>query len=125
MKLSTLQDSSTNPLKKRKTALEQFKDKVKEYTSKGKTKIYHNITSPEAEIEKYLSENLSGDSINILEWWAKQDKIFPTLQVIAYDWLAVPASSVPCEQMFSIAGNIVTRQRNNLLPETTEALLYL
>ena len=39
---------------------------------------------------------------------------FPTLQRIAIDFLACPASSVPCERLFSGGGEIATRRHAQL-----------
>ena len=39
---------------------------------------------------------------------------FPTLQRIAIDFLACPASSIPCKQLFSGGGEIATRCRAQL-----------
>jgi len=39
--------------------------------------------------------------------------------------LTIQATSVPCEQMFSVAGNTITKTRNRLKPETACATLCL
>ena len=39
---------------------------------------------------------------------------YPTLRCIAIDFLACPASSVPCEQLFSGGGEIATKRRAQL-----------
>lgn len=50
---------------------------------------------------------------------------FPILSRIARDYLAIQASSVPCERLFSMAGLIDTNRRNRLSPETFSALQTL
>jgi hypothetical protein len=60
-----------------------------------------------------------------LIWWKTHQDEFPVLASMARDWLAVVATSVPCESVFSIAGNTITRNRNRLNPETAKALLCL
>ena len=121
---SNLRLPSTTP-KKKVSHLQQFRKLVKERTGKQGTITEDNPTDAIAEIERYLSEGRVGDAVNELEWWALQKDEFPILRAIARDWMAVPASSVPCEQMFSIAGNTITKNRNCLAPETAEALLCL
>jgi hypothetical protein len=63
--------------------------------------------------------------VDSLIWWKTHQEEFPVLASMACDWLAVVATSVPCESVFSIAGNTITRSRNRLDPETAKALLCL
>lgn len=42
---------------------------------------------------------------------------------MARDYLAIPATSVPSEQVFSVAGNILTRQRSRLSPHMINTLM--
>jgi len=44
---------------------------------------------------------------------------------MARDFLAIPATSVPSEHIFSLAGRIVDDNRTNLDPNTVEALVCL
>jgi hypothetical protein len=44
---------------------------------------------------------------------------------MAWDYLSIQASSVPCEQLFSLAGNVVSKKRNRLDKDTTRACLCL
>jgi hypothetical protein len=50
---------------------------------------------------------------------------FPTLARIARDYLAIQGSSVPLEHAFSSGGLTDTKARNQLKPETFEALQIL
>ncbi len=60
-----------------------------------------------------------------LEWWAKKEPIFPTVAQVAKSVLAIPASSVPSERIFSLAGMIVTKKRSQLSPENVDLLIFL
>ena len=60
-----------------------------------------------------------------LSWWRAHSTEYPILSKMAKDYLSVQASSVPCEQLFSLAGNIVSKKRNRLSDETTRACLCL
>ncbi len=44
---------------------------------------------------------------------------------VARAFLAVPATSVPSEQVFSKARQIITDRRNSLKPEHAEQLVFL
>ena len=44
---------------------------------------------------------------------------------MAQNYLSIQASSVPCEQLFSLAGNILSKKRNRLDENTVRACLCL
>lgn len=60
-----------------------------------------------------------------LEWWKTHEKQFPTLSKVAKKLLCIPATSVPCERVFSDAGNVVTTKRAQLNEDTVEEVLFL
>ncbi|EGN96697.1 hypothetical protein SERLA73DRAFT_58016, partial [Serpula lacrymans var. lacrymans S7.3] len=47
---------------------------------------------------------------------------YPILSMVAHDYLAIQGSSLASERAFSSAGRTGTVARNQLLPETFEAL---
>jgi hypothetical protein len=60
-----------------------------------------------------------------LNWWKANSYRFPELARMARDYMSVPASSVPSEQLFSPAGDIITKKRNRLLDSSSSALLLV
>ena len=78
----------------------------------------------EAEVNRYFMEqgDKSGDP---LLWWKNREVLYPILSKLAKKYLAIPASSVPSERIFSLAGNLVTKKRVNLLPENVHLLIFL
>lgn len=56
-----------------------------------------------------------------LQWWCNNANRFPILARMARDFLAVPASSVGPENLFSTARDVCHYRRNRLAPETIEA----
>jgi hAT family C-terminal dimerisation region len=44
---------------------------------------------------------------------------------MARDYFAIPATSVPSEQAFSIAGDLISKKRNRMAPETANELMCL
>ncbi|KAF0448988.1 zinc finger bed domain-containing protein 1-like [Gigaspora margarita] len=57
--------------------------------------------------------------------WRKHNTLFSTMAILARRYLAVPASSVPSEHLFSDAGNHVTDKRNRLDPDLLSKLVFL
>lgn len=54
-------------------------------------------------IIQYLSENVKSRKIDPIQWWQLNRPQYPILSQMAGDYLAVPASSVPSEQILSLA----------------------
>ncbi|XP_063436604.1 E3 SUMO-protein ligase ZBED1-like [Mytilus trossulus] len=67
----------------------------------------------ELELQSYLLDK-SDFNKSPLEWWSENKTKYPRLSIIAKRVLAVPATSVPSERIFSCAGLVVTKLRNRL-----------
>ena len=51
---------------------------------------------------------------NPLNWWKQKESTYPILSSIARRILCVPATSAPCERLFSYAGLTISNDRNRL-----------
>jgi hypothetical protein len=60
-----------------------------------------------------------------LAWWASNQQRFPTFASLARKYLAIPASSVPSESMFSTAGRIATPLRSGISDSAVNACLLI
>ena len=60
-----------------------------------------------------------------LKWWKENSHKLPPLSKLAKKYLCIPATSVPSEQAFSLAGYIVNQRRACLLPENVNMLVFL
>lgn len=108
-----------------KTALQRLEELVNEtiiIDNQHTTSISYNAVT---EINRFLHASRAQKDDNPLTWWHAHEKEFPILAVLARSYFAIPASSVPCEQLFSVAGNTVTKNRNSLAPEAAQATLCL
>lgn len=80
------------------------------------------------ELQIYLKSptiNLDILKCNPLGWWKINELVYPTLAKIARDYLAVPASSVPCEQIFSGGADLVTSKRSSLSADSITECMCL
>ena len=75
------------------------------------------------ELARYIGEDSTEK--NPLEWWKENSSKYPTLNKLALKYLCIPATSVPSERAFSIAGHVVNEKRASLLPETVNMMVFL
>lgn len=76
----------------------------------------------ESEIELYLRLPVIKKKANVLDWWQANGSQFPTLARMARDFMASPATSVPAEAAFSVAGQIISKRRAQL-GDTTMSII--
>lgn len=77
------------------------------------------------ELQRYRAEpSISSDDCP-LQWWYDHSGAYEKLAALARKYLASPATSVPCERLFSLAGHIVQKKRAALLPENVTKLVSL
>ena len=60
-----------------------------------------------------------------LEWWANAEHKYPLIAKFAKHMLAIPATSVPSERIFSTAGDVITASRASLKPKNVDMLIFL
>ncbi|KAE9525285.1 hypothetical protein AGLY_014353 [Aphis glycines] len=63
------------------------------------------------EIDKYLQEGLIPRHENLLKWWKDNRNVYPCLFELMKKRLCVLATSVPCERIFSKAGQTISKKR--------------
>ncbi|XP_077424041.1 E3 SUMO-protein ligase ZBED1-like [Vanacampus margaritifer] len=78
-----------------------------------------------AEVQRYLKDKPLPWTEKPLQYWFLQKTTYPHLYPVALQYLSTPASSVPCERIFSKAGEIVSQRRSRLKPSTIEQILFL
>ncbi len=77
------------------------------------------------ELNQYLIEPILPMELDILEWWKSSQRRFPNLSRMARDILAVQATSVPSEELFSSAGDMISKKRTRLSHQTVQVKLCL
>jgi hAT family protein/uncharacterized protein DUF4413 len=74
------------------------------------------------ELDRYLAIRVE-EKVKPLLWWQIHENEYPVLAKMSRDYLSIQATSVACEQAFSVAGNTITKTRNRLDPETARSIL--
>lgn len=77
------------------------------------------------ELDKYLNEQIISRHENPLLWWSERQKVYPRLYEIVKTRLCIIATSVPCERLFSKAGQVITDRRNRLQSKKISKILFL
>lgn len=77
------------------------------------------------EIDKYLLEPLIPRTADPLLWWKNNQNVYPRLFQIMKRRLCIMATSVPCERIFSKAGQTITEKRNRLDSSHFEKIIFL
>lgn len=65
------------------------------------------------------------ERVNILKWWKANESVYPRHARLARRYLAIPASSAPCERLFSTGGRVLEKRRATLKPSTARAIVFL
>ena len=113
--------SDANPPKKRKIASSLFSD----FSSSRHHRGNSALDIVESEIRRYNEEDLLDYDSDPLEWWGKHQHHYPTMAKLVRKLWCAPATSVRSEELFSLAGNVLSQRRNRLLPENVDRLVFL
>lgn len=81
--------------------------------------------SVKLELKSYVGVNSIAVTKDPLSWWKAMSTRWPMLSKLAKYYMAIQASSVPSERVFSTAGAIVTSKRSCLDPENVNTLIFL
>ena len=77
------------------------------------------------EISNYWNFATASTDTSPLDWWKAHEAEYPLLSKLAQDFLSIMATSVPCEQLFFIAGLVITKSRNRLSGNSAREILCL
>ena len=81
--------------------------------------------SVQHELELYTSDAPIARSACPLQWWKTNSTSYPLIGEVARRLLSVPATSVASECLFSRAGDVITKKRNQLSPSCADRVLFL
>lgn len=78
-----------------------------------------------SELHRYLLEEPLDLESDPLKWWHQHHTTYPHLAKFLCSVWSLVATSVSSEQVFSVAGNVVSEKRSRLLPENVDRLVFL
>lgn len=78
----------------------------------------------EDEIQMFLKEK-TDRTADPMQWWRSNQSKYPNVKLLARKYLAIPATQVSSERLFSTAGNVVTSKRGTLSQCHVEELTFL
>jgi hypothetical protein len=76
------------------------------------------------EVQRYVDESILGREQDPLLWWNNHHP-YPTLSKLVVQKFNMLTTSVPCERIFSKAGNVVSERRSRLGSQHVEKSLFL
>ncbi|KAL3212338.1 hypothetical protein MRX96_036001 [Rhipicephalus microplus] len=84
------------------------------------------LSTSEWKIKTYSEEALLKKDSDLCDWWRTVGTFrYPRLAKFCPKYLPIPATSVPSERAFSVAGEVVSVRRERLLPDHVEQLIFL
>jgi len=82
------------------------------------------VAPPQPEIERWISEEGGlGDPYKPLQWWKVHAEDFPTVSRMARDFLAIPATSVSVERLFSRSRHVCRDTRSSFKAQTITEIM--
>lgn len=78
-----------------------------------------------SELDRYLSDKKIKIKDDPLHWWHTRGEVYPTLHKFVKQYLSIPASSVPCERIFSKAGQILTEKRSRITSQKLKEMMFI
>jgi hypothetical protein len=76
------------------------------------------------EVDRYFSLNPCTGVANPHTWWRDNRASYPVLAILARKYLAIPATSVASERVFSFSGNMITDKRTRLSDDAVSDMVF-
>lgn len=77
------------------------------------------------EMDKYVAEPYLARTEDPLVWWESRKLVYPRLYKIMLTRLCIPATSVPCERIFSKAGHLISERRSRLTGKRVSEIMFV
>jgi len=60
----------------------------------------------------------------MIQWWVQKQLVYPVVADATQQLLCIPATSVPSERLCSKTGDVITKKRNSLKPNTADRVIF-
>ena len=87
--------------------------------------VTKSVSNIEIELTRYREALRLKRTLDPLKWWNENERNFPHLAKLAKKYLAILATSVPSERVFSKAGEIVSARRSRIKSKHVDMLIFL
>lgn len=121
----SVSDNSANGGKSKGIFYDHNKHIQKEWTNQKENLTTNLNLHLHPELSLYLGAPPEKIQQDPLSFWRALKPTYPNLSEIVLEFLAVVATSVPSERLFSKAGQIITKTRNRLEGKLASQLLFL
>jgi hypothetical protein len=98
---------------------ELFDEKIKELCAES-----NPTAASTTELDRYIAEPILPRTSDPLHWWNARNALYPRLYTAVKKRLCVVATSVPCERIFSKAGQIL-REKRSIIKYSKLSILFL
>ena len=106
-----------------------FVDIFGELMDESQSSCTNSESKLRAEVHAYLAfpklQPHETEKFKLLDWWKKNEKVFPLLSKVARAVHAIVATSASSERMFSKGGNVVSAKRSNISPSNVDRFVCL
>ena len=109
---------------KKKTSIFEYDDDVipqQETDDQQWNELYHEVNH----YKNIRMKKEEKEKTNVLTWWRVHRQMFPNLFNLVKVFLHIPATSVPSERIFSLAGYIVRDRRSKILATNVDKTIFL
>ena len=86
---------------------------------------YNDLYIEVTHYQKIRMKKDEKEKTDVLTWWRNNQKLFPNLFKLVKVFLHIPATSVPSERIFSLAGYIVRSRRSKILAANVDKYIFL
>ena len=105
-------------------ALGRFRFLSSKLKAQEHTAAVHNADTAVMQIARYITESAEAGDISGLDFWSSQKTTYSSIQPLAEDLLAAPASQAYVERVFSLCG-LLTAGRRNRMGQSLETRAFL